>query len=298
MQFSDYSSGSKDNLDTISLLNIESLQTQLTTHVLGIDDRLLYKPEVDSTNTLAMQLAGSRSDEGLVVLTDNQTAGKGRLGRRWVDVAGLHVLSSIVLRPAFPPHLLVMLASLAVSDAISDVCGLDASIKWPNDVLVHEHKVTGILVETSRDTSGRFFAVLGIGINVNGGSSNLHQQVDSTYRPALSPTPSTLETEVGHSVSREHLIARLLEHLEAGYLALQQDAVPGSVSSASSAAQLLRERWQGRLSTLGRAISVRQGEKVIEGVAEDVDVDGQLLLRLDSGELLTVTWGDIGYPSS
>jgi len=117
---------------------------------------------------LALQLAHDRPEEGSVVLTDNQTAGKGRQGRRWVDVPGRDVLSSILLRPLFPPHLLVMLASLAVVDSIAETCRIDATIKWPNDVLVGERKVAGILIETSHDLVGRLVAVLGIGVNVNG----------------------------------------------------------------------------------------------------------------------------------
>ena len=98
-----------------------------------------------------MQLAHDRPVEGVVVLTDNQTAGKGRQGRRWVDVAGRNVLSSILLRPLFPPHLLVMLASLAVVDAIDRTCHISAAIKWPNDVLIEERKIAGILIETCHD---------------------------------------------------------------------------------------------------------------------------------------------------
>jgi biotin-[acetyl-CoA-carboxylase] ligase BirA-like protein len=102
------------------------------------------------------------------VLTDNQTAGRGRQGRRWVDVPGRNVLSSLLLRPLFPPHLLVMLASLAVVDSIAETCHIHATIKWPNDVLIGERKVAGILIETSHDLVGRLVAVLGIGVNVNG----------------------------------------------------------------------------------------------------------------------------------
>src|SRR5712692_2112825 len=115
-----------------------------------------------------MQLARERPEEGVVVLTDSQTAGKGRQGRRWVDVSGCNVISSTLLRPLFPPHLLVMIASLAVVDAIDRTCGVQAAIKWPNDILIEDHKVCGILIETSHDSNGRLIAVLGIGINVNG----------------------------------------------------------------------------------------------------------------------------------
>ncbi len=152
-------------------LDIEFLQNQLDTQFFGTGDRLLYVPVVGSTNILAMQLAQERSEEGVVVLTDNQTAGKGRLGRRWVDVPGCNVLSSTLLRPLFPPYLLVMLASLAVVEAVDRTCGipgLQADIKWPNDVLIRDRKVCGILIETSHDRNGQLVAVLGIGVNVNG----------------------------------------------------------------------------------------------------------------------------------
>src|SRR5579859_5237995 len=117
-------------------LDVDALARSLETRYFGRGDRLSYLPTVESTSTLAMKLARERPDEGLVVLTDSQTAGRGRQGRRWVDVPGCNVLLSILLRPLFPPHLLVMLASLAVVDSIAETCKIVATIKWPNDVLV------------------------------------------------------------------------------------------------------------------------------------------------------------------
>jgi len=149
-------------------LDVAELQRQLKTQIIGIGDKLLYLPTVDSTNSLAMKLANERSEEGVVVLTDNQTAGKGRLGRRWVDVAGCNVLSSTLLRPHFPPHFLIMVASLAIVDAIIETCAITANIKWPNDVLIGDRKVAGILIETShiqcgtaeRDRASQLVAIL------------------------------------------------------------------------------------------------------------------------------------------
>src|SRR5437660_1684639 len=152
----------------VGRLNVEAIQRQLATRVFGVGNKLLYLPIVDSTNSIAMQLAHERPDEGVVVLTDSQTAGKGRHGRRWVDMFGCNVLSSTLLRPLFPPHFLVMMASLAVVDAINETCGIAATIKWPNDVLIEDHKVSGILIETSHDYAGQLVAILGIGVNVNG----------------------------------------------------------------------------------------------------------------------------------
>jgi len=230
------------------------------------------------------------------VLTDNQTAGKGRRGHRWVDVPGRNVLSSILLRPLFPFHLLVMLASLAVVDSIAETCHIHATIKWPNDVLIGERKVAGILIETSHDLVGRLVAVLGIGVNVNGRVEELSEYYLSDRQASLITTATTLETVYGHEVSREVFIARMLLHVEKSYLALQQESTSGRVIS-EPASRLIRERWRGQLSTLGRTISVQQGDSKISGVAEDVNDNGELLLRRHSGEVVTITWGNVEYPA-
>lgn len=280
-------------------LDVDALSRSLETQYFGRSNRLLYLPTVESTNTLAMQLARERPDEGLVVLTDNQTAGKGRQGRRWVDVPGCNVLLSIVLRPSFPPHLLVMIASLAVVDAIARVCHdqAQAVIKWPNDVLIEERKVAGILIETSHDAQGQMLAVIGVGINVNGYIEEvthyLAEQAPSVARA------TTLETVCGHSVKRETVIASLLRSLEEAYLALQQETsgVLSTTTTQTLPSRLLREKWRDRLATLGRAVTVRQGNSTISGIAEDVDGNGELLLRSHSGELICITWGSVDYPT-
>jgi len=245
-----------------------------------------------------MRLADERPEEGLVVLTDSQTAGKGRQGHRWVDVSGCNILSSTILRPHFPPHLLVMVASLAVVDSIFETCRVSATIKWPNDVLIGDRKVAGILIETRRDPLGRQVAIVGIGINVNGRIQDLSQRLSS--QASLLANATTLETECGQPVSREALIAHLLQHIEYDYLALQQEAAGTSsvkTSPYGPFARLLRERWKGQLSTLGRTITVRQGDSEISGIAENVDENGELLLRSHSGEMITITWGILEYPA-
>lgn len=244
-----------------------------------------------------MSLARERPDEGLVVLTDNQTAGKGRQGRRWVDVPGCNVLMSITLRPSFPPHLLVMLASLAVVDAIAGVCKTQAAIKWPNDVLIAERKVAGILIETSHDAQGQLIAVAGIGINVNGHIEEVTRYL--AEQASLVARATTLETACGHPVNREVLIASLLRSLEEVYLALQQETtgVLSTTANQKLPSRLLWEKWRDRLATLGRTITVRQGNSTISGIAEDVDGNGELLLRDHSGELICITWGSVEYPT-
>jgi len=284
---------------TPTCLHTEQVLDLLDTEFIGKADRFVFLPIVDSTNTLAMKLARQGSEEGVVVLTDSQKAGKGRQGRRWVDRVGCNVLLSLLLRPLFPPHLLVMVASLAVVDAISTVSGIAATIKWPNDVLIGERKVAGILIETSHDLSGRLVTVVGIGVNVNGHISDYADPAsDSTLSAQwLSQKATTLSEECGHEVSREALIAHLLLQIERSYLALQQEAhlrrITNMVPSISTA-RVIRERWSNQLSTLGRAIQVRQGDTLLSGVAEGVNENGELLLRSHSGERISITWGDIG----
>jgi len=299
-------------------LDVTAIQRQLKTQAFGIGDKLLYLPTVDSTNSLAMKLAWEQPEEGVVVLTDSQTAGKGRLGRRWVDMYGCNVLSSTLLRPLFPPHFLVMIASLAIVDAIAETCGVSATIKWPNDVLVGKRKVAGILIETShvlrgtveRGHSSQLVAILGIGVNVNGniqdiavGSSPMISQSLERHSPdhqgSLSAVATTLETECGREVSRETFITHLLQHIEADYLTLQHEALEPffTASGYGLASHAVWGRWRSQLSTLGRAIQVNQGDTVLSGMAEEVNENGELLLRLHSGELVTITWGDVGYPT-
>jgi len=283
-----------------SQLNLEALQGQLDTRFFGRNSRLVYVPVVDSTNILSMQLARQGAAEGTVVLTDSQTAGKGRLGRQWLDVQYCHVLSSTILRPAFSPYLLVMMASLAVVNAISSVSQVVASIKWPNDILIGNRKVAGILIETSHDRYGRMLAIVGIGVNVNGlrdqlASNQLTSTATDLQRPGALAT--TLQTESGHVVNRETFIAHLLHHLESLYLGLQQEAHEPVAMVNQSTSRLIREQWRSQLSTLGRHIEVRQGNTIVSGVAEDVDETGGLLLRNHSGLQVSITWGDIGYPT-
>ena len=273
-------------------LNVDRLRNILDTQLIATGDRLVFISTVDSTNTKPLSLALQGAEEGVVVLTDSQTAGKGRLGRRWFDRSGYNALTSTILRPLFPPYLLVMIAALAVVDTVASICDVTATIKWPNDVLIEGRKVAGILIETSRDRAGHLIAIVGIGVNVNG---QITQLVEAESAP-LQTTATTLEAACGHEVNRETFIGYLLGALEAMYLTLQQEA-QGSVATASgTASRLIRERWRQHLSTLGRNIEVRQGDKILKGIAEDVNDSGELFLRCHSGERVCITWGDIGYP--
>lgn len=280
-------------------LNVEQVISLLDTLFIGQQDRFIFLPSVDSTNTLAMHLAQQGSKEGVVVLTDSQKAGRGRLGRRWIDMTGCNVLISTILHPLFPPHHLVMIASLAVVETITALSGITATIKWPNDILIGERKAAGILIEISRDNSSRLVAVVGVGVNVNGYISQYADQNAGSLvsQKGLLEKATTLQQESGYELNRETFIAHLLGQIEKNYLALQQEACSihtHDTLSSTPSAHLIHERWSRQLSTLGRTIQVRQGDTLLSGVAEGVNENGELLLRTHSGECISITWGDIG----
>lgn len=238
---------------------------------LRLGEPFCYLPAIDSTNTHATRLAHEGAVEGTLVTTDDQTAGRGRIGRAWRSLPGQQLAVSLVLRPGFSPHFLVMASALAVAETIAEVAGTQADIKWPNDVQIGGRKVCGILIETSAD-----FAVLGIGLNVNGTLAGDAE---------LAARATTLAVAVGRSLSREALLIALLTRLDALYAEL---STGGAVAQSA-----VRERWRAQLVTLGRRVTLLQGEQTVAGVAEDVDADGALLLRRDDGTLLPVTWGDV-----
>lgn len=255
--------------NALAPLDVAALRSLLGESQLG--SPLVYLPAIPSTNTHASELARAGAAEGTLVMTDDQTAGRGRVGRVWKAMPRQQLAMSLVLRPTFPPHFLVMASALAVTDAIAALTGGRPAIKWPNDVLLGGRKVCGILIETSEGV-----AVLGMGVNVGGALDD---------DPELAARATTLAAATGQAVSRETLAAEIIRRLDARYASLQ--------SGGAEARDALRAEWRGRLATLGGRATIHQRETTLSGVAEDVDADGALLLRLDDGRLLTIHWGDV-----
>lgn len=250
-------------------LDVAALEAALAPLTLG--HPLIYHPAITSTNTTAMALARQGAAEGTVVTTDEQTAGRGRLGRVWLSLPNEQLALSIVLHPTFPPHYLVMASALAVAETIEATTGIRPGIKWPNDVLIDGHKVCGILIETSET-----IAVLGIGLNVNGSLAG---------SPELAARATTLADVLGRHIAREPLFIELVRRLDGLYLALK--------NGGEQAQGQLRESWRGRLVTLGQHVTIQQVGRAISGTARDVDESGALILAADDGTRQTITWGDV-----
>jgi BirA family biotin operon repressor/biotin-[acetyl-CoA-carboxylase] ligase len=233
--------------------------------------------EVASTNDHAMAAGRAGRPEGLAVLADRQTAGRGRKGRVWASPAGVGVYTSILLRPTQPPArvpILALVAGLGVLDAVGEVCGLPARLKWPNDVLVAGRKVAGILAETATADERVSHVVVGLGINVNHGPAE--------FAEGLSPRAISLAMAAGRAIPRGELAAALYNSLDRWYAIFQE----GGLASILAAG---RERS----ATLGRPVEVLGDEERWQGLAVDLDVDGALLVREGGGELRRVLAGDV-----
>ncbi len=232
---------------------------------------LIFEPSVGSTMDLARAAAEGGAREGTVALADQQTAGRGRLGRSWVAPPAVNLLPTLLLRPpAAVMRQIAMVAPLAVCDAVEELHGLRLDIKWPNDVQARGKKLAGILIETAGPDDA-VFVLVGTGINVN---------FDPRPYDEIRDIATSIAVELGHEVEREPLLGAYLAHFERMYMAAR-----GGVSP--------RDAWRSRLVTLGEHVRAAWPGGSVEGVAEDVDDGGALIVRVGSGERVTVEAGDV-----
>lgn len=259
----------------VSELSAERIKSALETAWVGC--QVVYYPSVGSSNVEAKRLAEAGAPEGTLVVADHQTAGRGRLDRRWWSPPGSSLLLSLVFRPAFlAPHQaqrLTMVCSLAVCDAVARVTGLTAMVKWPNDVLIDSQKICGLLAELGVADSRLDYVVVGMGINVN-------VDFEGGDAPGLMSPATSLRAALGREVSRLTVLTTLLRFVEARYERLRAGALP-------------HNEWKSRLVTLGREVQVTMPNRLLTGLATGVDADGVLLVRQADGELARVLAGDV-----
>ena len=248
----------------------EGLQTEF------IGQEIHHFAEVTSTNDVAKELARKGVKEGTVVVSETQTLGRGRLGRRWVSPQG-GIWFSIVLRPRVNPKeasKLTFVAAVAAARTIREMFELRAEIKWPNDVLIGGKKVCGILTETSTKGEVVDFVVVGIGINAN-------VSLDS-FPESLRNSLTSLKEERMVEIEREEFLRALLEEVERYYtILLRKDF------------DLILEEWRRLASFLGQYVEVVSFDEKIRGRAVDVDSDGSLIVKLTDGRIKKVMTGDV-----
>jgi len=256
-------------------IKVERLQEGLKTRLLG--RYIFFSHEVGSTNDWAKELAELGAPEGTVALAETQTAGRGRLGRKWISPKG-GLWFSIIFKPKIKPMetvKLVFLAGLAVIETIRELYGLRAETKWPNDVLVDGLKVCGILSEMKTVGENVEYTVIGVGINAN-------FDVDKKFPKELRGKATSLEKALGRKIALEELFKALLEKMENLY---QQFLKEGFTP--------ILERWKGYASFLGCEVEIHGEGERLEGTASNVDEDGALILKLKDGSTRRVFAGDL-----
>jgi BirA family transcriptional regulator, biotin operon repressor / biotin---[acetyl-CoA-carboxylase] ligase len=258
------------------VLTPAAVQRHLRSAVFG--HRIFYYTTIDSTNERALELAAAEEPEGSLVLAEEQTAGRGRRERSWFSAPFTGIYASLVLRPAIAAArapLLTFMASVAVADALNEVAGLSARIKWPNDVLVGARKIAGVLGEMRGSHTEVREMVVGIGINVN--------QAAGDFPAALAGVATSVRVERGAALERAVLLASVLEGFERRYARFLRDGP----------ALLLRE-WEALSATPpGAPIAVAGAGGRLDGAFEGIDEDGSLILLAPDGTRWRLPFGEI-----
>jgi BirA family transcriptional regulator, biotin operon repressor / biotin---[acetyl-CoA-carboxylase] ligase len=257
--------------------------TVVTAGSMWTDIRVLA--ETGSTNSDLLRLAADGAPQGLVIAAQAQTAGRGRQGRIWQNRPGAALTFSVLLRPRRVPQSargwMPLLAGIATVAAVRSASGVDARLKWPNDILVGDGKLTGILAE---QTTGDAI-VVGIGLNVRGGVGDL---------PV--PTATSLELHGAGQTDRNELLAEILHRLERWYLRWAEPASGGPAPARPGDADAcgLRPEYLRQCATIGRIVKIAlPGGRSLDGTAIDVDGNGCLIVRNEAGVLVPISAGDV-----
>lgn len=258
-------------------MEISEIKKHLNAEIVG--EKLFVYGEVGSTNDVLRELmGGGLAADGTVVVSDSQTAGRGRLGRKWVSPAGRNLYLSALFCPEISPQkssVFTFLASCALVDVFSG-CGVDAEIKWPNDILVGGKKISGVLTELGTSDGTVDYLVIGIGVNLNLPEEFIRREMEDISEKTIS-----LSVLLGEEVNREKFCAELISALDRFYGEFRRRGT-----------QAIVDTWIERWGLLGKEISVDVSGEIISGVVERVDGNGFLYLRTDEGSLRKVVTGD------
>lgn len=259
------------------LLLPQEIQNGLSTNYIG--RKIYYFPKLESTNIIAKEKATHKEEgvnEGTIVIAERQSAGKGRLGRKWFSPTGGIWLSIILypqLSPSYIPRITLMTA-VAVVKAIERCAQIKGQIKWPNDILINEKKVCGILTEMSAELDLINWVVVGIGINVD----IKKQEFPEDIREKTTSLKEALRKEI----SRVRLVQIFLKEFERYYELLKKKEI-----------SLILKEWKSYSHTLGKKIKINIGENIVTGEAIDVNEKGELILKKKDGELIEIISGTI-----
>jgi BirA family biotin operon repressor/biotin-[acetyl-CoA-carboxylase] ligase len=268
-----YSKSGYRLIKTPNLLLPYEVKRKLKTNFIGHD--IHYFKEVDSTNDVAKYLAEDGADEGTIVIAEIQNRGKGRRGKTWISPPG-GVWMSIILRPDIPPFnapQLTLVTGVAVAETLKKECNLDVGIKWPNDILIGDKKVCGILTEVNASIEKINYIVVGIGIDMN---------VDvPLFPPDLQKGATSLKNELDTEINGAILVQKFLLEFENIYNEFKEGKFP----------EILKE-WRSLSKTIGKNVEVRTRGKTVRGEAVGINKEGILILELEDGSLEKIISGE------
>ncbi len=254
------------------MFDIENFDLKLNTEFIGRN--FIYIEEIDSTNTFLLDRQNKIEISGTVVLAEKQTKGRGRKDRVWYSTKEQNLTFSILLLKDYRLfnhlNLINFSASLAVANSIENLYQLKTELKWPNDVLINKKKTCGILLESSSLGNKIDRVVVGIGVNVN----------QSMFQGQFNYPPTSIRIELGREVEREKLLAEILNNFEF-YL-----------SKIPTETEYITREWKERCRMIGEKIYVKEGELIKNGIFDDIDNEGFLLLRTKDG-IEKITIGDV-----
>jgi BirA family biotin operon repressor/biotin-[acetyl-CoA-carboxylase] ligase len=246
----------------------------LETGVLGQKD-ILYFRETDSTNSRAWDLAARGAPEGTLVVAEQQTKGRGRLGRDWFSPPGGGIYLTMILRPTLSPReapKTTLLTAVALAEALLTLTGLEVHIKWPNDILIKRKKLAGILTEISAETDAINYMIIGLGLNVN----------IPSFPDNLAAKTTTILMETGKPFPRVRIVREFLERFERYYEVFNRKGF-GPVLT----------RWKEMTHMIGGRVQVETLGRHYEGVVQDIDADGVLILKDGTGKSHRIFSGDV-----
>ncbi len=258
-------------------MRISEIKKHLSAEIAG--EKLFVYDEVGSTNDVLRELIGDGlAADGAVVVSDSQTAGRGRFGRKWVSPSGRNLYLSALFRPEISPQkssVFTFLASCALVEVFSGY-GVEATIKWPNDILIDGKKISGVLTELGTSDGAVDYIVIGIGVNLNLPEEFIRREMED-----ISDKTTSLCVLLGEEVNREKFCAELVNALDQLYGEFRRRGT-----------QAIVDTWTERWGFIGKEISVDVSGEVVSGVVERVDGNGFLYLRTDKGDLRRVVAGD------
>ncbi|MDP9728158.1 biotin--[acetyl-CoA-carboxylase] ligase [Alicyclobacillus tolerans] len=240
--------------------------------------QVTHRSRVHSTNTIASELLSQGAPHGTAVTADEQSGGRGRRGRSWISPFGGLWMSLLLTRP-LPLHRageITLLAGVATARALEHTFGLPARIKWPNDILLHQKKICGILAEIRADGENVHSVILGIGMNVN--------LTENDILPELRNKASSLQMETGQRFSRAEVMGAILNEFNPMYTELVENG--GGFAK-------VQEEWLSLCAHLGDWIEVQLGTERKRGLCLSIDRNGVLLMKMDNGQEIRVPSGEI-----